>query len=141
MFLLVTAGANAELLVVQARIEGIGCASCLESLPERLKRIRGVEDVKVDPQKSTVEVRLAPGNRARLAAIRDQIQQDGTKALEFTLDASGELAKEGDEWVFRVEPQVFTVKAARGLTPGVKRLGGVVRQTAANPMIIELTSQ
>lgn len=141
MLLLASAAANAELLEVRARLEGIGCASCLESLPERLKRIRGVEDVKIDPEKSTVEIRLAPGNRARLTAIRDQIQQDGTKVVEFTVDASGEVARDGDEWAFRVDPQVFIIKAGRGLTPGAKRLSGVVRQTAANPMTLEITSQ
>jgi copper chaperone CopZ len=128
--------ASAQFREIDIRFEGIGCASCLESLPGRLKRMRGVESVKVDAQRSIVELRLAAENRVRLEQVRDAIEQDGTKAMSARVVVQGIVEREGDIWILRPggvpgvyaldgsdwKPGPATVEAAAGLHPADGRL-------------------
>ncbi len=92
-----------ELKKGEIRFEPSECVSCTESLPERLRRIRGVEHAALRPgQPPALEVRLAPGNRVRLTRIRETIEQDGTKWTSARIEASGTCAKEGGQWVIKL---------------------------------------
>jgi len=94
--------AMAQFQSIEVKFEGIGCPSCIESLPGRIQRMRGVESAKVDAGKGVLVVTFAKENRVRIEQIRDAIEQDGTKARSATVSAKGAVAKEGSEWVFRV---------------------------------------
>lgn len=76
-----------------------GCIDCPRSLESRLKKTRGVEEVKLDPEGEVV-IRLAPGNRARLELIRDFIEQGGERIKSIEVEASGALEREGGGFVF-----------------------------------------
>jgi copper chaperone CopZ len=88
---LLTAPALAQFQSIEITFDGIGCKPCIDSLPERLRRIRGVESATVDPDRGLLSVRLADQNRVRLEQIRDFIEQDGTKARRATVRVAGEL--------------------------------------------------
>lgn len=93
----------AELRQAEIRFEPSECVSCTESLPERLRRIRGVEHAALRPGRPpTLEVRLAAGNRVRLTRIRETIEQDGTKWTSARIEASGTCEKRGEGWVIRL---------------------------------------
>ena len=68
---------------------GIECASCVDSLPARIQRLRGVESAKVDAARQILTVKLAEQNRVRLEQMRDAIEQDGSKVQEATLTVAG----------------------------------------------------
>src|SRR3954447_14351578 len=91
----------AQVRSVKVWFNGIGCASCTESMNERVRRLRGVESVRLDTQAGTLEVQLAGQNRIRLEQIRDLIEQDGTKALRAAVRIGGELSKTNDQWMLR----------------------------------------
>lgn len=92
-----------ELKRAEIRFEPSECVSCTESLPERLRRIRGVEHAALRPgQPPTLEVRLAAGNRVRLTRIRETIEQDGTKWTTARIEASGTCEKQGGQWVIKL---------------------------------------
>ena len=76
-----------------------GCVDCPRSLEGRLKKTRGVEEVKLNPE-GEVTIRLAPGNRARLELIRDFIEQGGERIQTIEVEASGALEREGEGFVF-----------------------------------------
>ncbi|MBN8729737.1 MAG: hypothetical protein J0L64_04290 [Acidobacteria bacterium] len=76
-----------------------GCVDCPRSLEGRLKKTRGVEEVKLDPEGEVV-IRLAPGNRERLELIRDFIEQGGERIQTIEVEASGALEREGEDFVF-----------------------------------------
>ena len=108
-FLLLPLPAAAEWLSFELIFRGTGCASCIESLPQRLQRMRGVESVEVDAERSMLKVRLAAGNRVRLELIRDQIEQDGTKVISGRVDGVGNIAREaGGAWSFRLAGTTVT---------------------------------
>ena len=76
-----------------------GCVDCPRSLEGRLRKTRGVEEVKLNPE-GEVTIRLAPGNRARLELIRDFIEQGGERVKTIEVEASGALEREGEGFVF-----------------------------------------
>lgn len=141
VLLLITVDTKGELLTLKARFEGVGCAACVESLPERLKRIRGVEHVDLDSAGGSVQLRFTRGNRSRVTAVRDQIQQDGTKVIEFEVEAIGEVLKEAGAWMFRVEPQSFALRSETELKPGMRRIFGKIRRPADDLLVLEVTSR
>jgi copper chaperone CopZ len=116
---------------MEIRFEGVGCASCLDSLAGRLKRIRGVEEARVDAAGGTVRVQLAAQNRIRLEKVRDTIEQDGTKATQAVVKVRGEVFREGGEWRLRV-PDSGAVYGLMGEGEGAgeREIEGVVEMKA-----------
>ena len=90
----------AEFFRLEVEFRGIGCASCLDSLPGRLERSRGVESVEVDAEKSVVTLRLQEGNRVRLGTVLSKITQDGTKVVRTKVVAVGAVAESEQGLVF-----------------------------------------
>ena len=86
---------------MELRFEGMGCASCVESMPARVKRMRGVEEASVDPVSSKLRIRLAESNRVRLEQVRDAIQQDGTKVRSAAVTARGAVSRRDGKWMFQ----------------------------------------
>jgi copper chaperone CopZ len=89
----------AQFRTIEITFRGIGCQSCIESMPERLKRLRGVESAAVDTAAGTVTARFAQKNRIRLEQIRDLIEQDGTKTVKAMVEVAGEVSQSGGKWV------------------------------------------
>jgi hypothetical protein len=92
----------AQFQAMEIGFEGIGCASCLESLPARIQRMRGVESATVDAERGILKVQLAAENRVRVEQVRDMIEQDGTKAKKAAVQVKGELSQVEGRWVLRL---------------------------------------
>lgn len=114
---------------IEMHFEGVGCASCIESLPSRLGRIRGVSDVKVDAAGSKVTVKLDSPNRVRLEQVRDFIQQDGTKVTRAKLSGVGEVAREEGRLTFHPDGQRNTYWLEPGEGVAAPEPGGRYRIT------------
>jgi hypothetical protein len=80
---------------------GIGCESCLDSLPARLARMRGVESATVDAKQGLVRIRLAEQNRIRPEQVRDAIEQDGTKVSRIAVVVKGVVSRVDGKWILR----------------------------------------
>jgi copper chaperone CopZ len=91
----------AQFQSMEITFEGIGCASCIASLPARIERQRGVESATVDAEHGTLKVQLAAQNRVRLEQVRDLIEQDGTKAKKAAVRVRGELSQMDGKWMLR----------------------------------------
>lgn len=114
LFLLAAFPALAQFRSIEITFEGIGCASCMESLPSRMQRLRGVESTKVDVQHSTLKIQLAEQNRVRLEQVRDMIEQDGTKAKSAVVTVKGDLSQADGKWVLQPPslPASYEVEAS-----------------------------
>jgi hypothetical protein len=110
---------------IEMTFTGVGCEPCIQSMPNRAQRIRGVEAASVDAEKGILKVTLAPQNRVRIEQIRDLIQQDGTKAASAIVEISGTLEQAEDAWHLKV-PQWPVPLELKGLPAGAKA-GGTVR--------------
>ena len=58
-FVLATLPCTAQFRSMKIWFSGTGCASCTESLGERMKRVHGVESAQVDAQEGTLDLQLA----------------------------------------------------------------------------------
>lgn len=114
LFLLTALPSLAQFRSMEITFEGIGCASCMESLPARIERLRGVESATVDAQQSILKIRLAEQNRVRLEQVRDMIEQDGTKTKTAVVTVKGELSQTDGKWVLQPPslPSAYEVEAA-----------------------------
>lgn len=107
LVLMAAAPAPAQWRRIELRFDGVGCASCMESMPARVKRLRGVETAVVDAGMGVLTVTLAPANRVRLEQIRDFIEQDGTKAISARVEVRGEALNDGGKTTLKpgtIEP-------------------------------------
>jgi hypothetical protein len=119
----------AQFVSIDITFEGIGCASCMESLPERMKRLRGVESAKVDVEHGTLQVRLAAVNRVKLEQVRDMIEQDGTKTKQASVQVKGELALQDGKWVLKPgESASYRVEGVAPAAPGTYIVTGTVEK-------------
>ena len=114
LLILLAAPCRAQFRSMEIAFEGIGCASCMESLPGRMQRLRGVESATVDAQRGVLKIQLAEQNRVRLEQVRDMIEQDGTKTKSATITVKGGLAQTDGKWVLQPPslPASYEVEAA-----------------------------
>lgn len=133
--------AVAQFSFIELRFEGVGCAPCIESMPERMKRLRGVESASVDAAKGLLTVKLAQQNRVRVEQIRDAIEQDGTKARSATVqirgkaDADRMLSAQGVSAQYRLEGK--DVKAGECMVTGEI----AEMRPSSPPLIIRISEQ
>ena len=93
----------AQFRSIEITFAGIGCVTCIESLPGRIQRIRGVESATVDAEHGILKIQLAQTNRVRLEQVRDIIEQDGTKARKAAVRVQGALSQVDGKWVLQPE--------------------------------------
>lgn len=135
----------AQFRLIEIKFEGVGCAGCIDSLPSRMQRLRGVESAVVDVDRGILKVHLATQNRVRLEQVRDLIEQDGTKTVQAAVRVKGDLAKLDAKWLLRPKELSTSYevesKAAAPLSPGAYLVVGVVTRlrSGSGPIVIEAT--
>ena len=136
---------TAELLESEITFEGTGCVSCAESLEPRLARVRGVEDVELNLDRSTVKLVLEEGNKARIGPLRLRVTQDGTKIVAMTAVVRGVAEQKGDAWALTVTgPEEFiALKLGEGLrleSGKAYRLTGKIVEPIEGEILFEAAS-
>jgi len=100
---------------LEIEFTGVNCEPCLESLPGRAKRIRGVTEASLDAKAGILKLAMAPVNRVRIEQFRDIVEQDGTKAVRAPLvEIRGTIDGEGKLTVPE-HPRPYTLESAKPL--------------------------
>lgn len=130
----------AQLQRIEMSFEGVNCVPCVESMPARAMRIRGVASAKADAEKGVLSLQLAPQNRVRVEQIRDLIQQDGTKALRAVVEITGKVEKgESGSWLLRVpqHPAPLELKSAKSYEAGATvTVRGAIDDFKRSPLLL-----
>jgi len=144
---LLAAPAFAQLRSAEIEFTGVNCAPCLESLPARIQRMRGVEKAEVIAAKGLLKVTFAEENRIRLEQLRDAIEPDGTKTTRARLQARGTVEETpAGQWRLKLpNGSVFVLQRGDAgvpaeqyaLKPGPATITGVITNLRAAPMTIE----
>ncbi len=134
LLLLAALPALAQVRSIEVTFEGMGCASCIESMPARMKRMRGVESAAVEG--NVLKITLAAENRVRIEQVRDAIEQDGTKARKAVSVLKGEVAREGEKWVLRIGGATYPLKSQGAMKEGAQLL--TVQLADLRSMVIEV---
>lgn len=126
LFAAMATPALAQFQSIEMSFDGVGCKPCIDSLPERLRRIRGVESAAVDAERGILTVRLAAANRVRMEQIRDFVEQDGTKARRATVRVAGEIKSDGGRAVLQPPnlPATYIVESETTAAPGPAVVSG-----------------
>lgn len=128
--------ATAQIHTIEMTFEGVGCVPCVESMPSRAQRIRGVESAKVDAAKGILTVQLAASNRVRVEQIRDVIEQDGTKARSAVITVSGTLEKTSEGLTLLRVPQLAAPFQLEGAIPATgEKVRGVITNLRGTPYL------
>ncbi len=135
--------AIAQFRTIEIQFEGIGCASCIDSLPARVQRMRGVTSATIDAQKQILKVELAEANRVRVEQIRDAIEQDGTKTIRASVTVRGELSERDGKWVLALPglPATYEVSSATPPKPGSHVVTGGIEKLRpdSGPLVVIAT--
>ncbi len=94
---------RAEFISVKMKVSGMDCASCVTGLEAKLKRLRGVKTVAVEPEKNLISLELLDGNSVRIDRIRDDIKGVGFTPKDAKIRARGRATKELGIWIFMLE--------------------------------------
>ena len=122
--------AIAQFRTIEIQFEGIGCASCIDSLPARVQRMRGVTSAKVDVEKQILKVELADANRVRVEQVRDAIEQDGTKTTVASVRVRGNITQSEGKWLLTLPeaPATYELSGVAPPKPGAYEVVGKIEK-------------
>ena len=126
-------GAMAQLMKVDQEVFGMDCAPCAYGLERGLKKMDGLESVRVSLNDGKAYLKLAPDNELTLQKIQKEVKNNGFSARNAEVILKGELLKEGNNWKIKVNEEIFKVSADTSgdiltkFKPGKIRVKGWVR--------------
>lgn len=88
---------NAQLLEVEQSVFGMDCAPCAYGVEKGLKKIEGIQTVKVSLNKGKAYITLQPDNEVSLTEIQQKVKSNGFSARNAEVTLQGELSKQEDK--------------------------------------------
>jgi len=85
------------------------CAPCAYGLERGLKKMDGLESVKVSLNDGKAYLKLTSDNELTLQKIQKEVKNNGFSARNAEVTLNGELLKEGNEWTIKVNGETFKV--------------------------------
>ncbi len=126
-------GAMAQLIKVDQEVFGMDCAPCAYGLERGLKKMDGLESVRVSLNDGKAYLKLASDNELTLQKIQEEVKNNGFSARNAEVTLNGELLKEGNVWTIKVNGETFNVSDDTSsdilskLNPGNIQLKGLVK--------------
>jgi copper chaperone CopZ len=123
LLVLAPAAGAAGLVTVDQSVFGMDCAPCAYGVERGLKKLPGVESVRVSLNEGRSVIQFKPDAAVNLEQIRKIIRDNGFTPKAATLTVAGTLAQSGKEWFldagaagrYRLDPSLVG-KAASGQT-------------------------
>lgn len=124
--------ASGQLLNVEQEVFGMDCAPCAYGLERGLKKLEGLESVRVSLNDGKAYLALAPANTLTLKKIQEQVKSNGFSARNAVVTLSGTLTKSGNDFVLTLNGETFQItsdtdsKIISALNPGEVKVRGTV---------------
>jgi copper chaperone CopZ len=137
--------AGAQLLEVKQVIYGMDCAPCARGVEASIKRLEGVQSVRISLNDGTAEIRLASENRQTLDQIRQRISDNGFTAKNAEVKLRGVIReKEGKLVIETKSGEVYVLQSpaeAKNTLEELKKtkagtsitVAGVITETRKSP--------
>ncbi len=102
-----------------------------------MKKVPGVESIKVSLSEGMAHIQLAPGNTVSLEQLRKAVNEQGFTPKEATVVVSGNLVLNGKQTVFKVSGssdiyEIDPTRAAKMKDKNAVTLKGLVTLPAVN---------
>lgn len=100
---------TAQISKVDQEVFGMDCAPCAYGLERGLKKLDGVEKVKVSLNEGKAYLNLAADNPLSLQKIHDEVKNNGFSARESEVSLKGTLAKNNNQLILKVNQESFLI--------------------------------
>lgn len=125
--------AMAQLVKVDQEVFGMDCAPCAYGLERGLKKMDGLESVKVSLNDGKAYLKLANSNELTLQKIQKEVKNNGFSARNAEVTLNGELVNDGNEWSVSLNGETYKISSdtpddiLTKLKPGKVQLIGRVK--------------
>ena len=130
--LLGTLSSEAQIQKVDQEVYGMDCAPCAYGLERGLKKMDGLQNVRVSLNDGKAYLELATENKLTLQGIQEEVKQNGFSAKKAQITISGTVKKVNGLWVIDTGQELFDIsqhsptELLQALTPGMTTLSGTV---------------
>ena len=144
LLLIAAAGlASAEFRRIELEVRDMDCASCVVSLRNSLKKIKGIESADLSPERGSAILTLLADNKISLDRVRDAIKGAGFTPRMATVIVRGKAITDQGKWEFEVEGlhQTYLLVASDDKLIGELKKGGLMTIEATAPHQLDPHSQ
>jgi copper chaperone CopZ len=112
MLLTTGATASAQVEKVAIRTTGISCGTCAAFSEIYLRRLAGVDSIKISLSNEAILMSYKPGATFQPQAIRDVLKRTDVGVLQFQVSVRGRVQERGGARLFMAGRDQFTLAAA-----------------------------
>jgi cation transport ATPase len=120
---------NAQIQKVDQEVFGMDCAPCAYGLERGLKKMEGLESVKVSLNDGKAYLELSKNNSLSLRQIQEVVKKNGFSAKKAEAIIKGKLVNENKNWKLQTESEIYklTGDLVSKLKPGIAKVKGIIQ--------------
>ena len=128
-----TISSNAQITKVDQEVFGLDCAPCAYGLERGLKKMDGIEKVRVSLNDGKAYLDLTANNSLSLKQIQEEVKQNGFSARNAEVVLEGQLIKKDNALKIRVKNEEYYLtlnteqSLVNSLQPGKVKVRGIVQ--------------
>jgi cation transport ATPase len=101
--------ASGQIAKVDQEVYGMDCAPCAYGLERGLKRMDGLQEVRVSLNDGKAYLGLATENELTLRSIQEEVKKNGFSAKKAEVTLMGNAKKEDGQWFIETDNERFAV--------------------------------
>lgn len=133
MVALGTFSSNAQIQKVDQEVFGMDCAPCAYGLERGLKKMDGLQNVRVSLNDGKAYLELSKNNSLSLKQIQEEVRKNGFSAKKAEVVIEGELINKNGGFELETGTETYSIVASTSddlnskLKPGTIKLKGIVQ--------------
>lgn len=88
---------------VQIKVDGLSCPFCAYNLEKKLKRVEGVEDLKLRIDTGMAEIEIEEGKLIDVDGIKKAVKDGGFTPREMLVTLNGRIEEAGGRMILRID--------------------------------------
>ena len=101
LFLVSISTAQAQLSTLTVFVDGMACPFCAYGIEKKLKRVEGVESLRIDINAGTATMTATDGLSIKLNQVPGAIRDSGFSAREIRVEATGSIRQENERLILQ----------------------------------------
>ncbi len=124
---------NAQIQKVDQEVFGMDCAPCAYGLERGLKKMDGLQSVRVSLNDGKAYLELTENNSLSLKQIQEEVENNGFSAKNAEVVIEGKLINKQDGFELQTDTETYSIvnDASNGLSsklkPGTAKISGIVQ--------------
>lgn len=124
---------NAQITKINQEVFGMDCAPCAYGLERGLKKMEGLQKVRVSLNDGKAYLHLAENNELNLKQVQEEVKNNGFSAKKAEVVLEGQLVKKRDSFTIMVNNEEYVLdnnteqSIQNSLEPGKVKVRGVVQ--------------